>query len=187
MKNAYAKEQAELRRQLLNYGALVGQQFNVDMMCLALNEEGFGHDRIMRIIHRAEKHGEYFHECLAYGVESDARFEQLDQRLRYICRDHPEDFVPREERYPNVKVPGMGKKIQSGTDRRMSMKNEEIVRALRATESRSKRELLDAAADLIEKLTARCARYAEEIAVAQERQRWIYVTERLPEPPKEVE
>lgn len=109
MKNAYAKEQAELRRHLLNYGALVGQQFNVDMMCLALNEEGFGHDRIMRIIHRAEKHGEYFHECLAYGVESDARFEQLDQRLRYICRDHPEDFVPREERYPNVKVPGMGK------------------------------------------------------------------------------
>ena len=60
MKNAYAKEQAELRRKLLNYGALVGQQFNVDMMCLALNEEGFGHDRIMRIIHRAEKHGEYF-------------------------------------------------------------------------------------------------------------------------------
>ena len=55
MKNAYAREQAELRRQLLNYGALVGQQFNVDMMCLALNEEGFGHDRIMRIIHRAER------------------------------------------------------------------------------------------------------------------------------------
>ena len=40
-------------------------------------------------------------------------------------------------------------------------------------------------ADLIERLTARCARYAEEIAVAQERQRWIPLTERLPEPPKE--
>lgn len=61
------------------------------------------------------------------------------------------------------------------------MKNEEIVKALRATEIRSKRELLDAAADLIERLTARCARYAEEIAVAQERARWIPVTERLPE------
>lgn len=36
-------------------------------------------------------------------------------------------------------------------------------------------------ADLIERLTDRCARYAEEIAVAQERQRWILVTERLPE------
>ena len=35
-------------------------------------------------------------------------------------------------------------------------------------------------ADLIEKLTDRCARYAEEIAVAQERTRWIPVTERLP-------
>lgn len=38
-------------------------------------------------------------------------------------------------------------------------------------------------ADLIERLTARCARYAEEIAVAQERTRWIPVTERLPEDP----
>lgn len=36
-------------------------------------------------------------------------------------------------------------------------------------------------ADLIERLTARCARYAEEIAVAQERARWIPVTERLPD------
>ena len=33
----------------------------------------------------------------------------------------------------------------------------------------------------IERLTDRCARYAEEIAVAQERTRWIPVTERLPE------
>lgn len=33
----------------------------------------------------------------------------------------------------------------------------------------------------IEKLTDRCARYAEEIAVLQEKTRWIPVTERLPE------
>lgn len=71
------------------------------------------------------------------------------------------------------------------------MKNEEIVRALRehaewaqANEREALITLSDdlaAAADLIEKLTDRCARYAEEIAVAQERQRWIPVTERLPE------
>lgn len=71
------------------------------------------------------------------------------------------------------------------------MKNEEIVRALRehaewarANEWETPITLSDdlaAAADLIEKLTARCARYAEEIAVAQERTRWIPVTERLPE------
>lgn len=41
------------------------------------------------------------------------------------------------------------------------MKNEEIVKALRATESRSKRELLDAAADLIEKLIDRLRELAE--------------------------
>ena len=37
------------------------------------------------------------------------------------------------------------------------------------------------AANLIEKLTGRCARYAEEIAVLQERTRWVPVDERLPE------
>lgn len=42
------------------------------------------------------------------------------------------------------------------------------------------------AADLIEKLFDRCARYAEEIAVLQERQKWIPVTERLPEDRSDV-
>lgn len=37
------------------------------------------------------------------------------------------------------------------------------------------------AAELIEKLTDRCARYAEEIAVLQEREKWVPVTERLQE------
>ena len=76
------------------------------------------------------------------------------------------------------------------------MKNEEIVKALRehADWVRSNEwetpitlsDDLTAAADLIEKLTDRCARYAEEIAVARERQRWIPVTERLPEDRSDV-
>ena len=37
------------------------------------------------------------------------------------------------------------------------------------------------AAELIEKLTDRCARYAEEITVLQEREKWVPVTERLPD------
>lgn len=36
------------------------------------------------------------------------------------------------------------------------------------------------AADRLEKLVDRCARYVEEIAVLRERQRWIPVTERRP-------
>lgn len=51
------------------------------------------------------------------------------------------------------------------------MKTQDIINALRMTESRSKRTLLDAAASALEHLTDRCARYAEEIAVLQERQR----------------
>ncbi len=78
------------------------------------------------------------------------------------------------------------------------MKNEEIVRALRRLKVETGslvcmgcgREhncdilgcrIAREAAELIEKLTDRCARYAEEITVAQERTRWVPVEERLPE------
>lgn len=40
--------------------------------------------------------------------------------------------------------------------------------------------IMEDAADKIEELVDRCARYAEEIAVLRELQRWIPVTERLP-------
>lgn len=45
--------------------------------------------------------------------------------------------------------------------------------------------MLLAAVDKIEELVDRCARYAEEIAVLRERQKWILVTERLPKAPHE--
>lgn len=73
------------------------------------------------------------------------------------------------------------------------MKNEEIVKMLRRCDVKHcdgchllRKEgcvmlLKNEAADLIEKLTDRCARYAEEIAVLQEREKWVPVTERLPE------
>lgn len=37
-------------------------------------------------------------------------------------------------------------------------------------------QIVREAADLIEKLTDRCARYAEEIAVLQDREKWVPVT-----------
>lgn len=53
------------------------------------------------------------------------------------------------------------------------MKTQDIINALRT--------LLDAAASALEEQRDRCARYAEEIAVLQEREKWVPVTERLPE------
>mgnify|MGYP007004265849 CR=1 FL=1 len=38
-----------------------------------------------------------------------------------------------------------------------------------------------AAADELDELSNRCARYAEEIAVLQEKQKWVNAAERLPE------
>lgn len=42
-------------------------------------------------------------------------------------------------------------------------------------------EVMGAAADKIEELTDRCARYAEEIAVLQEKQKWVDAGARQPE------
>lgn len=78
------------------------------------------------------------------------------------------------------------------------MKNEEILTALRRLKVETGSlacmgcgrehdcgihgcQIAREAAELIEKLTDRCARYAEEIAVLQEREKWVSVTERLPE------
>lgn len=75
------------------------------------------------------------------------------------------------------------------------MKTERIIKALRCCATNSCEgcplddlrnskcigEMAAAAADEIEKLLNRCARYAEEIMVLQERQRWIPAEERLPE------
>lgn len=78
------------------------------------------------------------------------------------------------------------------------MKNEEIVRAMRRLKVETGSlvcmgcghkhicgihgcRIMREAAELIEKLTDRCARYADEIAVLQEREKWVPVTERLPE------
>ena len=78
------------------------------------------------------------------------------------------------------------------------MKIEEIVKALRACNVMDcgncpagldlpldgptcYERLLPEAADALDQLLDRCARYAEEIAVLQEKTRWVPVTERLPE------
>ena len=78
------------------------------------------------------------------------------------------------------------------------MKNEEILRALRRSMVQTGSlaclgcgyehscsvhgcRIMRDAADLIEKLTDRCARYAEEIAVLQDREKWVPVEERLRE------
>lgn len=83
------------------------------------------------------------------------------------------------------------------------MKNEEIVKALRRLKVETGSlvcmgcgcehdcgilgcRIVREAAELIERLTARCTRYAEEIAVAQERTRWVPVEERLPEDRRNV-
>lgn len=113
MPSAFLKKQAERDHQMRNYGALIGQQFNVDMVVLALNDFGFGYERIRKILDRASEHGKYYHICLDYSVESDARFEQLDARMKYICRDHMDDYIPWEKRYEGVAVPSMSKKFKA--------------------------------------------------------------------------
>lgn len=70
--------------------------------------------------------------------------------------------------------------VRTGRKRKSRKKNGPYTEPTRCISCDVDRVGLDGA-DLIERLTDRCARYAEEIAVAQEKTRWIPVTERLPD------
>ena len=113
MGNAFLQKQAEDRRRHLNLGAHVGQQFMVDMLQLALHEEGFGYERMFKLLRRIEELSEYYKVCLAFSDESDARFVQMDEQLKHLCRDHMDEFVPFTDRYEGVRIPTMKTKFRA--------------------------------------------------------------------------
>lgn len=113
MPNAYLQKQKENERYHLNRGAHVGQQFMVDMLQLALHEEGHGWERMRKLLDRIEQLSSYYKVCLAFTDESDVRFIQMDEQLKHLCRDHMDDFVPYEVRYEGVKIPTMKTKFRA--------------------------------------------------------------------------
>lgn len=102
-KNSLAARMSRQSDDMFNSGHRVGQQQIIDYLAIALNEEGWGYDRIMRVITRVHDLNVEFFDSLNEKRcdDADVLQEHLDSLLREICKGH--DFMPFAERYPEIK------------------------------------------------------------------------------------
>lgn len=111
-KNKYLQQMSETVDRTFNAGHRVGQQQIIDYLAIALNEEGYGYERIMRVLTRVSALNEEFFDALNEKrcAEADVLQERLDALLREICKGR--DFMPFAERYPEIKHYVCGKLVK---------------------------------------------------------------------------
>lgn len=108
MKNDYLARQRAAQRELINTGLRHGQQYAIDMVMVALHRQGWGYDRIKRLIDQVTELADYYADTMHPSMEQDVLQERLDGELRDIVKDRQE-FYPFVERYPAVITAGYEK------------------------------------------------------------------------------
>ena len=96
----YVDQMEALSRASLEIGVDAGMQKAADLLQAALALEGFGPDRLARIVQRASELGAEFDGAYGCGPEADWLQERLDAILRKACG---ENFQPFRERNPHIK------------------------------------------------------------------------------------
>lgn len=99
--NHYLARQAATQIECINQGILCGQQYAIDMMEIALHRQGWGYDRIKRLVDQVSEIADYYAPCMCPCMEQDVFQERLDAELRDIVKDRQE-FATFAQRYPLV-------------------------------------------------------------------------------------
>lgn len=94
-------------------GMAIGERIACQLMldcdlCVLNDRFGFGYDRLREHTDLLMAEYDELHACIDAPADAihDERYvlrRRLDGRIGYIMRDHPEKFIPFEERYPDVK------------------------------------------------------------------------------------
>lgn len=108
MKNDLIRRREAERRELLNRGMAVGEQYMVDMMLVCLHRQGWGYERAKRLLDQIDAACNEFADVFFRRMEQDIRQEQLDRELRDLVKDN-EPFHPFAERYPEIITLGYDK------------------------------------------------------------------------------
>lgn len=106
------KERKARDQEMISLGMQIGEQFQIDIMQVALNEVfGFGYDRIKKLMQEEEKLGAYYIDALRVCVEQDVKQAQLDRSLLRIVKGKQElyDF---QHRYPAIKIADIHKPLR---------------------------------------------------------------------------
>lgn len=105
MKNDLVRRREFERRELLNRGMTIGEQFMIDMMLVCLHRQGWGYDRAKKLVDEIDAACNHFADVFRRSMEQDIRQEQLDRELRDLVKDR-DTFHPFAERYPDIMTVG---------------------------------------------------------------------------------
>lgn len=104
-KNSYLLRRDAERKEMINRGLLCGQQYAMDCMLITLHRNGWGYDRLKRLLDECKVVSDYYADVLRPCMEQDVRQEQMDAELRDIVKGRQE-FADFRERYPDVLTAG---------------------------------------------------------------------------------
>jgi hypothetical protein len=95
--SGFLQEQQRIRREAQEASRKTFTQYLTDTAVIALNNLGWGEERIRRfIIAWGQAYDDYF-DCLRTVPEADYYRQKLDDRIRPLCTQEP--FVRFEDRY----------------------------------------------------------------------------------------
>ena len=103
--NAYLAKQKAERDAFMHRVEHLVKQYMVDTLQIALNQtEGWGYERIMRLMENWENTREEFRSALnpMRDAEADVAQEHIDRILTQIINGKT-DLIPWSERYPDLK------------------------------------------------------------------------------------
>ena len=110
--NHLLEERKRRDREMVSIGMQIGEQFQIDIMQVALNEVfGFGYDRIKKLMQEEEKLGAYYSDALRVCMEQDVKQAQLDRSLLRIVKGRQE-FYDFQRRYPAIKIADIHKPLR---------------------------------------------------------------------------
>lgn len=102
MKNSFLAKQQAIQRECVNQGIRHGQQYAIDIVEVALHRQGWGYDRIKRLIDQVTEIADYYAPSMRPGMEQEVFQARMDRELKDLVKGRQE-FATFEERYPLVR------------------------------------------------------------------------------------
>lgn len=102
MKNSFLAKQQAIQHECVNQGIRHGQQYAIDIVEVALHRQGWGYDRIKRLVDDIRDIADYYAPSMHPGMEQEVYQERMDRELKDLVKGRQE-FATFEERYPLVR------------------------------------------------------------------------------------
>lgn len=114
MQSAYLQRLAAAKQEYARVGEQFGEQLSIDLMQIALHRQGWGYERIKRLIDDMNGLSKYYDAAFHKNPEQEVWQARMDAEILDIIKGQTR-FYTFEERYPAINTIGVGWK-QKGVD-----------------------------------------------------------------------